>query len=75
MVGKFSGRFGVRRWRVERLYWELMDVNVFEGMEFPALVAAFGLADVSGGANVMNGYVVRGNEAGEMQELAEMPLC
>lgn len=70
MGGIFSGCFGVRRWRVKRLDWEFMDVNVFQGMEFPALMAAFGLADVSGGGNVVDGYVVKGNEAGEMQELA-----
>ena len=33
------------------------------------------LADMGGQANVVNGYVMGGNEAGEMEEWIEMALC
>ncbi|KAL8147315.1 hypothetical protein AgCh_004867 [Apium graveolens] len=55
--------------------WEFMNVNIVVGKEIPALVTGAGLADVSGGANVVDRDVIRRDETGEMEELPQVALC
>ena len=52
-----------------------MDVNVFNRIEVPTLVPGSGLVDVSATANIVDWYVVRGDEPGEIEELTQMTLC
>lgn len=50
-----------------------MDVGV--GERVPTMDAKLGLTAVSGGADEMDGEIVGGDEAGEVEELVEMTLC
>mgnify|MGYP004714539601 CR=1 FL=1 len=52
-----------------------MKIDVRNDKRIPTLDANLCLADMGGQANVVNGYVMGGNEAGEMEEWIEMALC
>ena len=71
-----SGRgIWVRVWREKRRGREL--VEVYFGL-FKAVCVdepELGLVDVGGGAGVVDGDVVGGDEAGEVEELVEMALA
>lgn len=54
--------------------WEFMEVDVGGGMRVPTVHAKLGLAVVGGGGDVVDRYVVGGDEAGEVEELVEMAL-
>lgn len=55
----------------ERNYWEFVEMY---GRRAPPVEAELGLADVGGGADVVDGDVVGGDEAGEVEELVEVAL-
>lgn len=49
-----------------------MDIGCGDGV--PPVKAGLGLLGVSGGANVMDCYIIRRNKAGEVEELVDMAL-
>lgn len=51
-----------------------MKVDVWVGQWIPAVDSSRRLAGVGGGADIVDGYVVGGDEAGEVEELVEMAL-
>ena len=53
----------------------MVEVDIGEGEWVPSVEAEAGLADVGGGADVVDGEVVGREEAGEVEELIEMALC
>lgn len=53
---------------------EFVEVEGGGGCGVPAVDAELGLADVGGGADEVDGEVVGGDEAGEVEELVEMAL-
>lgn len=73
--GKLGFRRGVGWKRGNRRDHEVVEMEVGELRRIPTMDAELGLAVVGGGADVMDGDVAGGDEAGEVEELVEMPLC
>lgn len=67
---------GIRVWRrrVERRDEEVKEVYVFYGIGVPALDSKRGLAVVCRSTNIVDGDVVGGDKAGEVEELVDMAL-
>lgn len=78
MRREFGGGDGGGVWlrRKEVRCWEFMEVDLVGGRrEVVAVDAESSLANVGGEADVVDGDVVGGDEAGEVEELVEMALC
>ena len=66
---------GVGRRRGNRGNVKVMKMEVGEFQWIPTVDAGLGLAVVDSGANIVNGDVASGDEAGEVEKLVEMALC
>ncbi|KAI3694531.1 hypothetical protein L1987_77498 [Smallanthus sonchifolius] len=75
VVREAYGGVGVGCMVRERGDRELVEVDVGGRERVPTVDAKLGLAGVSGGADEVDGEVVGGDEAGEVDELVEMALC
>lgn len=53
---------------------KLMEVDVGGGKRLPTVNPALGLAVVGGGADIVDRYIVRRYETGEVEELVEVAL-
>jgi len=71
-VGR-EGDGGVWRWRSEGRSWEFVEVEVAGGGG-GVMEARAGVAEVGGGGDDVDGDVVGGDEAGEVEELVEMAV-
>lgn len=74
MRREFVGGLWVGRRRSGGSYWVLVEVDGGDGVGIPSLDPELGLATVGGGADKVDGDVVGGDKAGEMEELVEMAL-
>lgn len=74
MVGELGVGVGVGRGRGEGRCWELVEVEVGGGERVPTMDTGLDLAVVGGGADVVNGDVVGGDEAGDVEELDEVAV-
>lgn len=72
--GEFLGLIGIRWWVVERSWWEFLEMDVSYCGRVPAVDPELGLADVGGGADVVDGDAGGGYEAGEVEKLVEVAL-
>lgn len=83
MVGGAERREEMRRelvlskrvWSVERRDDEVMKVDVRDRIGIPALDSELSLVVVDGGADEVDGDVVGGDDAGEVEELVDVALC
>lgn len=66
---------GVGKRGNKRGNFEVMKMDVRNGLWVPTLDPSCGLAIVGGCANIMNRHVVCQDQAGEMKKLIEMALC
>lgn len=66
MSGEFKGGIRIRRGVGKICCWEFMEMNIGFGKRIPAMDTKLGLAVMGGGADVVDGDVVGGDEAGEV---------
>lgn len=75
MGGEFNRGIRVGRRRGKERGGKVMEMDVSGGDGVPTVDTELRLAVVGGRGNVVDGDVVGGDEAGELEELVEMALC
>lgn len=73
MGGELGVGVGIGWWGSEYKIWQFVELD--EIVWIPSVETEAGLAAVGGGAKEVDGNVVGGEEAGEVEKLVEMALC